>query len=78
MIDRVKDPVCRMEIRLDQAVEAALFEGERVYFCSPSCYAAFLDTPHRYRGWASDRGRVRATWSHVPWRRAVAAGASAP
>lgn len=55
MIDRVKDPVCRMEIRLDQAVEAALFEGERVYFCSPSCYAAFLDTPHRYRG-----GRVTA------------------
>lgn len=80
MIDRVKDPVCRIEIRLDQAVEAALFDGERVYFYSPSCYAAFLDTPHRYRGWASDRGRGhgRATWSHVPWRRAVAAGASAP
>ncbi len=48
---RVTDPVCGMEIRVNQAVEAALFEGEWVYFCGRSCYAAFLDTPHRYRGW---------------------------
>ena len=78
MIDRVKDPVCRMEIRPDEAVEATLFEGERVYFCSPSCYAAFLDTPHRYRGWAVDGARGHAAWFHVPGRRAVAVGGSAP
>ena len=78
MIDRVKDPVCRMEIRVDQAVEAAFFEGERVYFCSPSCYAAFLDTPHRYRGWASDRGRGHAVRLRLSARRVVGASPSAP
>lgn len=78
MIDRVKDPVCRMEIRLDQAVEAALFEGERVYFCSLSCHAAFLDTPHRYRGWASDRGRGHVARHHLPRRSGVVSHASAP
>lgn len=77
MIDRVNDPVCHMEISLDRALEAAFFEGERVYFCSATCYAAFLDTPHRYRGWASDRIRRHAAWPH-PGRRRVAVGASTP
>ncbi len=78
MIDRVKDPVCRMEIRLDQAVEAALFEGERVYFCCPTCYAAFLDTPHRYRGSAGDRGRRHAVGLRFRRRRAALAGVPPP
>lgn len=60
MINRMSDPVCRGELRPDQAVAAALFEGEWAYFCSPTCYAAFLDTPHLYRGWASDRHRGAA------------------
>lgn len=78
MIDRVKDPVCHMEIRLDQAVEAAFFEGEWVHFCSEPCYAAFLDTPHRYRGWASDRIGGHAAWLPAPGRRPVAVGVRAP
>lgn len=77
MTERVTDPVCRMDIRLDQAVEAAFFEGERVYFCGSSCYAAFLDTPHRYRGWASDRSRGYTVRFMFPGRRVVAHGASA-
>ena len=76
MIERVRDPVCRMEIRLDQAVEAAFFEGQRVYFCSATCHAAFLDTPHRYRGWEIDRARAHTARLHVPGRSAVTVGAS--
>lgn len=77
MIDRVKDPVCRMEIRLDQAVEATLFEGAWVHFCSQTCYGAFLDTPHRYRGWSTARGSRHALWFNPRWRHPVGAGAVA-
>ncbi len=52
------DPVCEMEIRPEQAVAVAMFEGHRVYFCSESCYAEFLDVPHRYVGWGEDRDRL--------------------
>ena len=48
MVGPVTDPVCRMAILPEHAVAAATFEGQRVYFCSESCYEAFLDTPHRY------------------------------
>ena len=77
MNDRVKDPVCLMEIGRDQAIEATYFEGERLYFCSPGCYGAFLDTPHRYRGWASDRSAERVAWFLHPRHRAAVVGVSA-
>lgn len=48
----VLDPVCRMEIRPEEAVADAWLEGRRrFYFCSWSCYEAFLDLPHTYVGW---------------------------
>lgn len=53
------DPVCRMEIRPEQAVASTIFQGQRVYFCSESCYGEFLDVPHRYAGW--DDGPDRRT-----------------
>lgn len=77
MIDRVKDPVCGMEIRLDRVLESTLFEGERVCFCGASCYAAFRDVPHRYRGWASDRGRRHSLGFRLHGRPPVATRASA-
>jgi YHS domain-containing protein len=60
MIRTAWDPVCEMEIRTGDAVEKAIFEGHRVYFCSENCYAEFLDTPHRYVGWVDDRGTQAA------------------
>lgn len=75
MIRTALDPVCEMEIRPEQAVAVARFEGHRVYFCSENCYEAFLDTPHRFVGWDDDpdrqRGRRRLRLS-LP--RAVAGG----
>jgi YHS domain-containing protein len=59
MIRTAMDPVCEMEIRPEDAVAVARFEGHRVYFCSQNCYAEFLDIPHRYVGWDDDPGRRR-------------------
>ncbi len=55
MISTTMDPVCEMEIRPEQAVAVARFEGHRIYFCSESCHAEFIDIPHRFVGW--DDGR---------------------
>jgi YHS domain-containing protein len=66
------DPVCEMEIRPEQAVAVARFEGHRVYFCSESCYAEFLDIPHRYVGWEEAKdGRRRHPLPHFGLRRMV-------
>ncbi len=59
MIRTALDPVCEMEIRPEDAVAIARFEGHRVYFCSENCYKAFLDLPHSFVGWADDLGRQR-------------------
>ncbi len=59
MIRTAIDPVCEMEIRPENAVEIARFEGHRVYFCSENCYEAFLDLPHSFVGWSDDLGRQR-------------------
>lgn len=59
MIRVAFDPVCEMEIRPEDAVAAARFEGHRVYFCSDNCQAEFLDRPHLYVGWDDDRDHRR-------------------
>ena len=42
-----KDPVCRMELDEDDALETAY--GDRVYyFCSESCLDRFRANPTRY------------------------------
>ncbi len=53
----MQDPVCGMTIRLGDAVASAVIEERRLYFCCLRCHAAFLDTPHRYVGWAGDPPR---------------------
>jgi YHS domain-containing protein len=59
----VLDPVCRMEIRPDQAAAEAILDGwRRFYFCSPACEEAFLDIPHTYVGWSERAGRREAVW----------------
>ena len=59
MIRIAMDPVCEMEIRPEEAVVVARFEGHRVYFCSENCYEAFLDLPHSFVGWSDGLGRER-------------------
>lgn len=56
-IEVVLDPVCEMNIQPSEAVATATLDGwRRFYFCSRSCYEAFLDLPHAYVGWSDDRG----------------------
>lgn len=52
MLDLKRDPVCGREIGLGDAIASAVTDGRRFYFCCSRCHAAFLDTPHRYVGWA--------------------------
>ncbi|NJD29542.1 MAG: YHS domain-containing protein [Chloroflexi bacterium] len=66
MLDLKMDPVCGMEIGFHEAVASAVTDGRRFYFCCLRCHAAFLDTPHRYVGWAGDPPRrlpARDGWS---------------
>lgn len=59
MIRTAIDPVCQMEIRPEDAVTIARFEGHRVYFCSENCHEEFLDVPHSFVGWVDDLGQQR-------------------
>jgi YHS domain-containing protein len=56
----LRDPVCGMDVALRDAVASAMIEDERFYFCCLRCHAAFLDTPHRFVGWAGDPHRPLA------------------
>jgi YHS domain-containing protein len=46
--DSVKDPVCGMQIRPEEAVATEDHDRRTFYFCSQDCYQAFVDDPHRY------------------------------
>jgi Cu+-exporting ATPase len=48
MADKVKDPVCGMEIRAEDAAAREEHEGRVFHFCSESCHREFLADPHRY------------------------------
>jgi Cu+-exporting ATPase len=48
MADMVKDPVCGMEIRPEDAAATEVHEGRTFYFCSEACHRAFISDPHRY------------------------------
>lgn len=48
MPNRVKDPVCGMEIDPGDAAASEVHDGVTFYFCSPACHQAFLADPHRY------------------------------
>ncbi len=48
MADKVKDPVCGMEIRPGDAAATEEHDGQRFYFCSHACHQAFVKDPHRY------------------------------
>lgn len=48
MAEMVKDPVCGMEIRPEDAVATGEHAGVSFYFCSKGCYNAFVKDPDRY------------------------------
>ncbi len=48
MADKVKDPVCGMEIRPEDAAAKEEHEGQTFYFCSRGCHEVYLKDPHRY------------------------------
>ena len=46
----VKDPVCGMEVRQEDAFGRAEYEGKTYHFCSESCLKAFQADPAKYVG----------------------------
>ncbi len=48
MADTVKDPVCGMDIRIEDAAATEVHEGRTFHFCSKGCHQAFVGDPHRY------------------------------
>ena len=48
MAEKVKDPVCGMEVDPGQAADTLEYEGHKYSFCSPGCKAAFVQDPQRY------------------------------
>ena len=56
MADKVKDPVCGMEIRPEQAAAKEEHEGRTFYFCSQGCHDTFTKDPHRYGHPAGESG----------------------
>lgn len=63
------DAVCGAPLDLREAVATVVFSGKRFYFCSRSCHAAFLDTPHRYVGWEYPSAHARDALSVWSWAR---------
>jgi len=48
MAERVKDPVCGMDIEKDSAKGSAEHMGKTFYFCSPGCKEKFDSEPMKY------------------------------
>lgn len=46
----VKDPVCEMEIRPEEAAATSQYQGRTYYFCAPGCKQEFDRHPERYAG----------------------------
>ena len=44
----VRDPVCGMEINVENAVERTEYQGEVFYFCSDQCRNRFDEDPGRF------------------------------
>ena len=46
--ETVKDPVCGMMIRPEDAVDTVEHEGTTYYFCSRDCAESFREEPEDY------------------------------
>lgn len=45
-----KDPVCGMEVDIENAQWKTGHAGKTYYFCSPGCLKAFEQDPEKYAG----------------------------
>jgi YHS domain-containing protein len=50
MSERVKDPVCGMEVEKDAAQGPVEHMGKTFYFCSAECKQKFENQPMKYMG----------------------------
>jgi len=50
-----RDPVCGMDLDVENAIASCKYEGRMYAFCSPKCRRAFEKDPVRYA-----KGRVRS------------------
>lgn len=48
MTDKVRDPVCKMEIQVAAAVDSVTHQGKKYYFCSEPCADQFQANPGRF------------------------------
>ncbi len=48
MAEKVKDPVCGMEIDPEHAAGKTEYQGKTYYFCSSGCKTTFEKDPAKY------------------------------
>ena len=48
MGEKVKDPVCGMEVDTDSAAAQSEYEGKTIYFCSSACKMEFDNNPEKF------------------------------
>jgi YHS domain-containing protein len=61
MAELVKDPVCKMSIEREKAVDQVLYQGQRYYFCSEPCAEQFGANPWQVRG-RTEAGFLAGMW----------------
>lgn len=44
----VKDPVCGMEMKMEDAATKSNYKGKTYYFCEESCKTKFDKNPEKY------------------------------
>lgn len=44
----VKDPVCGMKIREEDAAGSITYKGIKYFFCAPGCKVSFIKNPKKY------------------------------
>ncbi len=44
----VRDPVCGMEIKKEEAAASSQYKGQEYFFCTPSCKEKFDENPEKY------------------------------
>lgn len=58
MANTQRDPVCGMEINMEDAAGSSQHQGETYYFCSTNCKEKFEQNPQQYvQGQGQSAGR---------------------
>lgn len=42
------DPVCKMEVKEEEAAATSEYKGKKYYFCAVACKKAFDQNPEKY------------------------------